>query len=134
MRFLTLQNIKFLKRSRKLYLIIFQGLNYGTIKLSKSNLNKKSNLANYLLGNYYYNISDGGYYRNIMYGWANGGYSGYFTTYGYNKKELKKQAEAVLFAAGNKIEVNEIARLCRADVNSLKKSLKKCEILFLSAY
>ncbi len=39
--------------------------------------------------------------------------------------ELKKQAEAVLFAAGNKIEVDEIARLCRADVNSLKKSLKK---------
>ncbi len=39
--------------------------------------------------------------------------------------ELKKQAEAVLFAVGNKIEVDEIARLCRADVNSLKKSLKK---------
>ena len=39
--------------------------------------------------------------------------------------ELKKQAEAVLFAAGNKIEVDEIARLCSADINSLKKSLKK---------
>ena len=39
--------------------------------------------------------------------------------------ELKKQAEAVLFAAGNKIEVNEIARLCKADINSLKKSLKE---------
>jgi len=39
--------------------------------------------------------------------------------------ELKKQAEAVLFAAGDKIEVGEIARLCRADINSLKKSLKE---------
>jgi len=39
--------------------------------------------------------------------------------------DLKKQAEAVLFAAGNKIEVNEIARLCRADTNSLKQALKE---------
>ena len=39
--------------------------------------------------------------------------------------DLKKQAEAVLFAAGNKIEVGEIARLCRIDVNSLKKALKE---------
>jgi len=39
--------------------------------------------------------------------------------------DLKKQAEAVLFAAGNKIEAGEIARLCRADVNSLKKALKE---------
>jgi len=39
--------------------------------------------------------------------------------------DLKKQAEAVLFAAGNKIEVNEISRLCRTDVNSLKKALKE---------
>jgi len=40
-------------------------------------------------------------------------------------EELKKQAEAILFAAGNKIEVNEIARLCRIDVNSLNKALKE---------
>ncbi len=39
--------------------------------------------------------------------------------------ELKKQAEAVLFAAGNKIEAGEIARLCRIDVNSLNKALKE---------
>lgn len=39
--------------------------------------------------------------------------------------DLKKQAEAVLFAAGNKIEISEIARLCRTDVNSLKKALKE---------
>ncbi len=39
--------------------------------------------------------------------------------------ELKKQAEAVLFAAGDKIEVGEIARLCRADVNSLKRALNE---------
>jgi len=39
--------------------------------------------------------------------------------------DLKKQAEAVLFAAGNKIEVNEIARLCRTDTTSLKKALKE---------
>ena len=37
--------------------------------------------------------------------------------------KLKKQAEAILFAAGNKIEVGEIARLCKTDVNSLKKAL-----------
>ena len=39
--------------------------------------------------------------------------------------ELKKQAEAMLFAAGNKIEAGEIARLCRIDVNSLNKALKE---------
>jgi len=39
--------------------------------------------------------------------------------------DLKKQAEAVLFAAGNKIEAGEIARLCRADVNSLKNALNE---------
>lgn len=39
--------------------------------------------------------------------------------------DLKKQAEAVLFAAGNRIETGEIARLCRTDVNSLKKALKE---------
>ena len=39
--------------------------------------------------------------------------------------DLKKQAEAVLFAAGNKIEINEIARLCRTDINSLKQALKE---------
>ncbi|MBU4493616.1 MAG: SMC-Scp complex subunit ScpB, partial [Nanoarchaeota archaeon] len=39
--------------------------------------------------------------------------------------DLKKQAEAVLFAAGNRIEIGEIARLCRTDVNSLKKALKE---------
>jgi len=39
--------------------------------------------------------------------------------------DLKKQAEAVLFAAGNKIEINEIARLCSADTNSLKQALKE---------
>ena len=58
-------------------------------KLTNSNLNWERKLANYLLGNYYYNISDGGYYRNKMYGWKNGGYSGYFIAYDYNKKELK---------------------------------------------
>ena len=39
--------------------------------------------------------------------------------------DLKKQAEAVLFAAGNKVEIGEIARLCKADINSLKKALKE---------
>ncbi len=39
--------------------------------------------------------------------------------------DLKKQSEAVLFAAGNKIEIGEIARLCKADINSLKKALKE---------
>lgn len=39
--------------------------------------------------------------------------------------DLKKQAEAVLFAAGNKIEIGEIARLCKTDINSLKKALKE---------
>lgn len=39
--------------------------------------------------------------------------------------DLKKQAEAVLFAAGNRIEIGEIARLCKADINSLKKALKE---------
>ncbi len=39
--------------------------------------------------------------------------------------DLKKQAEAVLFATGNKIEDGEIARLCRVDVNSLKQALKE---------
>ena len=39
--------------------------------------------------------------------------------------ELKKRAEAILFAAGNKIEAGEIARLCRIDVNSLNKALKE---------
>ncbi len=39
--------------------------------------------------------------------------------------DLKKQAESVLFAAGNRIEINEIARLCKADINSLKNALKE---------
>ena len=39
--------------------------------------------------------------------------------------DLKKQAEAVLFAAGNRIEIGEIAKLCRADINSLKNALKE---------
>ena len=58
-------------------------------KLTNSDLNWKRKLANYLLGNYYYNISDGGYYRNIMYGWENGGYSGYFN--GYNQSFYKNE-------------------------------------------
>jgi len=40
-------------------------------------------------------------------------------------KELKKQAEAVLFASGNKIEIGEIARLCKIDIKSLNKALSE---------
>ncbi len=39
--------------------------------------------------------------------------------------DLKKQAEAVLFAAGSRIEISEIARLCKSDINSLKGALKE---------
>lgn len=39
--------------------------------------------------------------------------------------ELKKQAEAVLFAAGTKIDIGEVARLCKANIELVKKALKE---------
>ncbi len=39
--------------------------------------------------------------------------------------ELKKQAEAVLFAAGDRIELNDIARLCKTSPNNVKNALNE---------
>ncbi|MDD5086481.1 MAG: SMC-Scp complex subunit ScpB [Candidatus Nanoarchaeia archaeon] len=39
--------------------------------------------------------------------------------------DLKKQAEAVLFAAGDRIELSEIARLCKTSPNNVKNALNE---------
>jgi segregation and condensation protein B len=39
--------------------------------------------------------------------------------------EIKRQVEAVLFAAGDRIEINEIAKLCKENPNNIKKALNE---------
>jgi segregation and condensation protein B len=41
--------------------------------------------------------------------------------------DLKNQVEAVLFAVGKRIEVSEIARICRAPIDKIKEALKELE-------
>jgi segregation and condensation protein B len=44
--------------------------------------------------------------------------------------ELKRQAEAVLFAAGDRIELNDIARLCKTSPNNVKNALNELKKIY----
>src|SRR3989344_1307625 len=41
------------------------------------------------------------------------------------KEDLKKEIEAVLFAAGRKVSIDEIARLCKADKKEVEDTIKE---------
>lgn len=45
---------------------------------------------------------------------------------------LAKQAESILFSVGRRVEIEELAKLCRTDKEELKKALKELEVKYNS--
>ncbi len=80
------------------------------VKMRYDRLPWKRKLANYLLGNFYFNISNTGYYRGALNGRSNVGYNNYFNNDFYEDDNPKYDAEIINSRVGYNLSNIEMHR------------------------